>query len=234
VTDAEKGKVSTGIAVYTALLWVYDLLGSMNELADPALDEEGLSLSLSKERARARTKGGSIMISRTTASECYVYITLPGETEFVTAGKFELTTNRQGNPAGKFVYGRSYLARDNAVSIDPLELKLSTKTYETNILNAALASGYDFVSTIAYLDDENRALKYARSRKIADLSIDELAYLAAKAGLSENVVIDVALETVERFRYIWAKEKSNLPITSAMAAKIEKNAMAVKLYNESK
>jgi len=36
------------------------------------------------------------MISGTTASECYVYITLPGETEFVTAGKFELTTNRQG------------------------------------------------------------------------------------------------------------------------------------------
>jgi hypothetical protein len=65
-------------------------------------------------------------------------------------------------------------------------------------------------------------------------SMNELAYLAAKAGLSENVVIDVALETVERFRYIWAKEKSNLPITSAMAAKIEKNAMAVKLYNESK
>ncbi len=56
VSDAEKGKVSTGIAVYTALLWAYDLLGPMNELADPALDEEGLSLSFSKERARARAK----------------------------------------------------------------------------------------------------------------------------------------------------------------------------------
>jgi len=80
------------------------------------------------------------MISRTTASECYVYITLPGETEFVTAGKFELTTNRQGNPAGKFVYGRSYLARDNAVPIDPIELKLSTKTYETNILKGVFGA----------------------------------------------------------------------------------------------
>jgi serine/threonine-protein kinase HipA len=80
------------------------------------------------------------MISRTTASTCYVYITLPGETEFVTAGKFELTTNRQGNPAGRFVYGRSYLARDNAVPIDPLELKLSTKTYETNILKGVFGA----------------------------------------------------------------------------------------------
>jgi len=80
------------------------------------------------------------MISRTTASECYVYITLPGETEFVTAGKFELTTNRQGNPTGRFVYGRSYLARENAVPIDPLGLKLSTKTYETNLLKGIFGS----------------------------------------------------------------------------------------------
>lgn len=56
VSDAEKGKVSTGIAVYTALLWAYDLLGPMSELADPVLDVEGLSLSLSKERTRARAK----------------------------------------------------------------------------------------------------------------------------------------------------------------------------------
>jgi len=80
------------------------------------------------------------MISRTTASECYVYITLPGETEFVTAGKFELTTDRRGNPTGKFIYGRSYLARENAVAIDPLELKLSTKTYETNILKGVFGA----------------------------------------------------------------------------------------------
>lgn len=58
VSDAEKGKISTGIAVYTALLWVYDLLGPMNKLADPVFDEEGLSLSLSKDRARARAKEG--------------------------------------------------------------------------------------------------------------------------------------------------------------------------------
>jgi len=58
VSDAEKGKVSTGIAVYIALLWAYDLLGQMSEVADPAFDEEGLSLSLSKDRARARAKEG--------------------------------------------------------------------------------------------------------------------------------------------------------------------------------
>jgi len=56
VMDAEKGKPSTGLVVYTALLWTYDLLGPVSELADPARDEEGLTLELSSGRVRARTK----------------------------------------------------------------------------------------------------------------------------------------------------------------------------------
>jgi transcriptional regulator with XRE-family HTH domain len=58
VMDAEKGKGSTSSAVYIALLWAYDLLDQINEVADPALDEEGLSLSMTKERARSRAKEG--------------------------------------------------------------------------------------------------------------------------------------------------------------------------------
>jgi len=54
VMDAEKGKPSTGIVVYTALLWTYDLLAPVSELADPARDEEGLTLELSRGRVRAR------------------------------------------------------------------------------------------------------------------------------------------------------------------------------------
>jgi serine/threonine-protein kinase HipA len=69
------------------------------------------------------------------SSECFAYITLPGETEFVTAGKFELTQDRHGNALGRFVYGKSYLARGNAVAIDPIELSLTGETYETVRLN---------------------------------------------------------------------------------------------------
>lgn len=54
VADAEKGKPSTGMAVYTALLWAYDLLGPIAALADPARDEEGLNMELSSGRRRAR------------------------------------------------------------------------------------------------------------------------------------------------------------------------------------
>lgn len=74
------------------------------------------------------------MISKTPASECFVYITLPGQTDAVTAGRFVLSTNRDGTALGRFVYGKSYLARKDAVEIDPVELKLSDATYETTRL----------------------------------------------------------------------------------------------------
>lgn len=71
------------------------------------------------------------MTSKDQATECFVYMTLPGKTEAVTAGRFVLSKSRDGTPLGKFVYGKSYLARDDAIEIDPVELKLSDETYET-------------------------------------------------------------------------------------------------------
>jgi transcriptional regulator with XRE-family HTH domain len=58
IMDAEKGKASTGIAIYAALLWVYDLLSPLNDLANPANDEQGLTLIAAKEKTRARKSGG--------------------------------------------------------------------------------------------------------------------------------------------------------------------------------
>jgi len=45
VRDAENGKASTGVAVYAALLWAYDLLQPFHDLADPQADEEGSALA---------------------------------------------------------------------------------------------------------------------------------------------------------------------------------------------
>lgn len=64
-------------------------------------------------------------------SECFVYITLPGEVEPVTAGRFVLGRDRRDVPEGRFVYGRSYMERPNAVALDPIELKLAPRTYST-------------------------------------------------------------------------------------------------------
>lgn len=75
-----------------------------------------------------------------TPRECFVYITLPGQTAPVTAGRFQLQSNRRGVPEGRFVYGRSYLARQDAVPLDPIELKLVDRTYSTNALNGVFGA----------------------------------------------------------------------------------------------
>jgi len=74
------------------------------------------------------------MTSKPAPTECFVYITLPGATEPVTAARFELTTNRSGSPLGRFVYGKSYLDRPDALPFDPVELKLASRVYETNAM----------------------------------------------------------------------------------------------------
>jgi transcriptional regulator with XRE-family HTH domain len=58
VMDAEKGKLSTGVATYAALLWAYDLLQPVSELADPASDREGMALERLSGRERARSSKG--------------------------------------------------------------------------------------------------------------------------------------------------------------------------------
>jgi transcriptional regulator with XRE-family HTH domain len=57
IMDAEKGKASTGIAVYMALLWVYGLLTPVEDLADPTKDKEGLARESATGRVRARKSG---------------------------------------------------------------------------------------------------------------------------------------------------------------------------------
>ena len=73
-------------------------------------------------------------------AECFVYITLPGQTDPVTAGRFALAVGRRGTVEGRFVYGRSYLERPNAVALDPVELKLSPRTYSTAALDGVFGA----------------------------------------------------------------------------------------------
>lgn len=81
-------------------------------------------------------------------AECFVYITLPGSTEPVIAGRYTLNADRQGVALGRFVYGKSYLARADAVPFDPIELVLDDRVYETvnlgGIFGALRDAGPDY------------------------------------------------------------------------------------------
>lgn len=63
--------------------------------------------------------------------ECFAYIVLPGQITFVPAARFQWLPDQQGLPLGRLIYGRRYLERRNAVALDPVELPLTTRAYET-------------------------------------------------------------------------------------------------------
>ncbi|MGY2046690.1 XRE family transcriptional regulator [Methylobacterium sp. JK268] len=54
VAEAERGKPSTSVAIYAALLWSYGMVEQLGALADPANDAEGLRFASLRERRHAR------------------------------------------------------------------------------------------------------------------------------------------------------------------------------------
>jgi hypothetical protein len=58
VADAEKGRPGTSVVVYLALLWAYDLMTPVSQLADPGTDVVGLA-AVWRRRERARTRTSS-------------------------------------------------------------------------------------------------------------------------------------------------------------------------------
>lgn len=97
---------------------------------------------------------------------------------------------------------------------------------------AALAPGYDFVSTIAYIDDGNMALNLVKSKSMAAVSLDSLIQFAAKARLPEKLVLDSAAEAVERFRIVWMRERKHLPLTTEMLRIIDAHVSTIALVKE--
>ena len=78
--------------------------------------------------------------SKENPTDCYVYITLPEKTTPITAGRFSLKKDRRGTNVGQFVYGRNYRDNPDAVEIDPAELQIAAKTYETAALGGIFGS----------------------------------------------------------------------------------------------
>ena len=78
---------------------------------------------------------------RARGGQCHVYMVLPGETRFTTAGRYEIESDRDEIPQGRFVYCRSFLDNPDAVPIDPVDLdKLDETVYRTTMFNGVFSS----------------------------------------------------------------------------------------------
>jgi serine/threonine-protein kinase HipA len=66
----------------------------------------------------------------TSEREAYVYIQLPGTLETVPAAVLRVQTLPDGVQIGRFRYGDRYLARPDAVALDPFRLPLAKEIFE--------------------------------------------------------------------------------------------------------
>src|SRR5437764_5705626 len=137
----------------------------------------------------------------TMTSEVFVYLPLPGQTSCVTAGRFALDSDRQGNSVGRFIYGRRYLERSDAVPIDPIELKLEERTYETGRLHGMFGALRD-----ASPDYWGRRVIEKHAGKV---NLTELDYLlnspddrAGALGFGLNVEPPAPLRTFNRTMHL--------------------------------
>ena len=70
---------------------------------------------------------------------------------------------------------------------------------------------------------------FARTARWDGFTKDELAWLAARAGLPERLALGAARETVEAFREMWGKERGHLPLRDEIAEVIDRQLGIVPL-----
>jgi serine/threonine-protein kinase HipA len=92
-----------------------------------------------------------------------------------------------------------------------------------------LSPGYDFVSTIAFLPDDELALNFVDSKAFASLTVDQFARLAAKASLPEKLTLGTMRETVAAFREVW-RDSSDVNLDEGARAAIEEHLKTIPIW----
>lgn len=83
----------------------------------------------------------------TSDRECSVFVALPGQTDYVIAGRLRVSITPDGSPLGEFVYGHSYLNRPNAVDLDPVQLRLGEQVRKTRSSDGLFGAIRDAIPT---------------------------------------------------------------------------------------
>ena len=92
---------------------------------------------------------------------------------------------------------------------------------------AALAPAYDFVSTIAYIPDDNAALKFTRTKRFDELTVEELSRLADKALLPQKLVLDAAARRSRSSMSIGRRRRKTCRCLTPSIKAIEKHVQTV-------
>jgi serine/threonine-protein kinase HipA len=105
------------------------------------------------------------------------------------------------------------------------DLKKLHRTLAADIREHNADSG----SLEAVRSEWREAFEARRTARWDGFTKDELAHLAARAGLPERLVLGAARETVEAFREMWGTERGHLPPRDEIAEVIDRQLGIVPL-----
>jgi serine/threonine-protein kinase HipA len=95
--------------------------------------------------------------------------------------------------------------------------------------HAALAPGYDFVSTISYIPGDKLGLNFLGSKSFEALTLDRFSRFAAKALLPEKLVTDTVQESVQAFADAW-RDAKDLAIDGSVRGALESHLKTLPLW----
>ena len=85
-----------------------------------------------------------------------------------------------------------------------------------------LSPAYDLLCTTIYIPEDGLALKLGKARRWQDLTLDDFGKVAEGAGLDQQLFVEAAVDTVEKFQVIWPDQARSLPMSEDLVASIGK------------
>ncbi|CAN5603984.1 HipA domain-containing protein [soil metagenome] len=101
----------------------------------------------------------------------------------------------------------------------------------TDPCKPVLSPAYDFVPTIAYIENDSLALNLGGTKQFNEVTVDKFKKLARLAKASERLVTAVVSEAVERIQETWQEDRLNLGLPIKAQKAIEKHMAGLVLLN---
>lgn len=93
-----------------------------------------------------------------------------------------------------------------------------------------ISPAYDFVSTIAYLDDSQLGLTLGRTKDMYSVDMDDFLYMGDKAGIPRHLVQKTVEETVDKVKDAWDKNSNDLPLLKESKQRISHHIQKLQLF----
>lgn len=93
-----------------------------------------------------------------------------------------------------------------------------------------LSPAYDFVATLPYIENDTLALGFGGSKRLDEITADQLRRFAAGANMPVSPIVDIVKETQEQVMAAWKSLPEKALLTSSMVNSIQKQLNSVKLF----